>query len=615
MKTKIKELFLLAISAFVVFTSYAQPGTFDSSFGLNGEINLNIGVTPEVTAIQDDGKIVIGSVAPNSSSGFRTFALIRLLSDGQIDSSFGIGGKAIFLFSNVVDAYPGDIKIQEDGKILLGGTAYLPGAQGDFQLIRCKQNGVLDSSFGTSGQVITDLGTNTDEIYSLDIQTDGKILAAGSCNGYIGIARYYADGRLDTSFGNNGIITSGFACFSIKSLFDGKYITVGFGQTGDFGIKKYLNNGTLDSSFGLNGESDIIFFNQGGSAEDIAVLQNGELLVSGYAINSQNQTQIVTAKLKSNGSLDSSFGLNGKSFPSFGLSYTANSILLQNDGKIILSALPISSGNYIVARLFSDGSIDSSFGKNGISALSFGASDSYRALNFCALQNDGKIVIVGGGTSYIARVIGDDPITVNIKKNISVVEGNTGSTLTGFKIVLNRASEYDVRVNYNTIDGTAAAGSDYIGVNGFTIIKAGKTSRNIVINVIGDTIEEANEKFSFILYNPINAVIGIKDTAICTIKNDDLEPIAALADNESDVIVNTNFKVYPNPVTSVLHVNGISETDKVIATIIDMNGNTIQKFNLSNDKCNLDVKYLTPGIYMLMVEFGNKRQLIKIVKE
>ena len=95
------------------------------------------------------------------------------------------------------------VTLQPDGKILVAGNAY-NGANYDFALVRCNQDGSLDTSFSGDGKLTTDFGASSDYGQSVTVQSDGKIVVAGFSqsggSSDIGLVRYNADGSLDTTF-------------------------------------------------------------------------------------------------------------------------------------------------------------------------------------------------------------------------------------------------------------------------------------------------------------------------------------------------------------------------------------------------------------------------------
>lgn len=158
--------------------------------------------------------------------------------------------------------------MQADGKILMAGTAYNDGTNLDFALVRYKSNGTLDTSFDGDGKVYTDFSNTWDDGYSITLQSDGKILVAGSSrNAYVSpthtdfaMARYNSeDGSLDTSFDGDGKLTTNFfglvsndTGYSVTLQADGKILVAGTstsGNKGIFALARYNPDGSLDANF------------------------------------------------------------------------------------------------------------------------------------------------------------------------------------------------------------------------------------------------------------------------------------------------------------------------------------------------------------------------------
>ena len=163
--------------------------------------------------MQNDDKIVVAGSSGNSPDN--NFSVARFDKNGNLDNSFGIGGKVITLIGSSRSGIE-DIAIQQnDNKIVATGYSF-NGDLFQFTTVRYNQNGSLDNSFGNNGIVITPVNNFSSEPNSVVIQNDGKILVGGYItttkfeNGDrdYAIVRYNSDGSLDNSFGVNGIVTS-----------------------------------------------------------------------------------------------------------------------------------------------------------------------------------------------------------------------------------------------------------------------------------------------------------------------------------------------------------------------------------------------------------------------
>jgi len=249
---------------------YNSNGTLDASFGTGGKATFDVGGSfafAYAVALQADGKIVVAGGTVNGL--FNDFALVRFNSNGTIDTSFGTGGKVLTDFG--VSAQADSVAVQADGTILVGGFANIDGGY-NFELVRYNSNGTLDTSFGIGGKVTTDFGLSTQgfsfaQANSLALQQDGKILLAGTAflNSVrnFALVRYNGNGTLDTSFGTGGKETTAFAtpnpssdnssAEAVAIQPDGKVVAAGLAAF-DIALARYNSNGTLDATFGTGGK-------------------------------------------------------------------------------------------------------------------------------------------------------------------------------------------------------------------------------------------------------------------------------------------------------------------------------------------------------------------------
>jgi len=134
---------------------------------------------------------------------------------------------------NSLDVWIYSIAIQKDGKILAAGNIVNNPSYYDFALNRFNSDGSLDAGFGTNGKVTTDIGQEgSDEANDIAIQKDGKIILAGSSPNGFALVRYNIDGSPDNTFGNNGLVTQEVSrgddgAYTIAIQSDGKVISGG----------------------------------------------------------------------------------------------------------------------------------------------------------------------------------------------------------------------------------------------------------------------------------------------------------------------------------------------------------------------------------------------------
>ncbi|HQJ40653.1 MAG TPA: hypothetical protein PK449_03760, partial [Exilispira sp.] len=311
----------------IYIARYNSNGTVDASFGNNGIITIDNGVLYEyirTIAVQKDGKIIVagdynyeGTSEEESSKVF----LSRFNIDGTPDLSFGNNGKVSYVLMAGNELFK--IAIQEDEKIIAVGTGY-GDFKDDFYIARFNKNGTLDLTFGDNGKVIDFIGSKDDIALEIALQNDGKIIIAGYFDNIkdkdIFISRYENNGMLDLSFGNKGKIISKIGsgddlCYSIKIQEDGKLVVAGkfMNEIGNYDIflSRFNIDGTPDISFGENGITTTAI----GSDDDIActllIQEDGKIISAGYYKNRTN-FDIFLLRYTANGSIDSSFGINGK---------------------------------------------------------------------------------------------------------------------------------------------------------------------------------------------------------------------------------------------------------------------------------------------------------------
>ena len=333
---------------------------------------------------------------------------------GDLNSRFGNAGVVVTDFSTTED-YSSAVKVQPDGKIVVAGYS---GIYPDFHsaLVRYTRNGRLDSTFGTGGKVVATFDSNGDNLSAIALQTDGKIVAAGSIHGTAFlVARFNADGSRDQTFGNNGNVVTTFgdrtaSAADVVLQADGKIIVVGvsgagpYSELNDFALARYNADGNLDQSFGTAGKVITHFpgvFNTGSTATCVALQSDGKLVVGGTYKNERTPHQFALARYNSNGSLDSTFGSSGKVMTTVGTGDAFSfAIALQSTGRIVLAGYSYTQGHdFSLAGYNPDGTLDSTFGNGGFMATDFSGSTDDIAYAM-TMQRDGKLVVAGRTGSY-----------------------------------------------------------------------------------------------------------------------------------------------------------------------------------------------------------------------
>ena len=479
---KRRYLFLVFVCGLLSLPSVlrAQTNLLDNSFGTKGTVMTAIsggnGSDDEANAIaiQPDGKIVLVGKSEDASNHY-AFALARYNTDGSFDNTFGTNGtvRTPFLEGGIDDEAI-CVVLQSDGKIVVAGFSEDGSSNYAFAIARYDTDGTLDNSFGSGGEVRTQIvGGNGKHDLSFDvvIQPNGKIIVAGLSTATTGVAialvRYNSDGTLDANFGSDGTVRTPVRYFDHASyvrIEPNSEITVGgigvdyqFSESsytwswpnyGDvFEVIKYNSDGTIDNSFGTNGivrdtvESiaDSPYWNP--SLWSVVAQPDGKFMGIGYSnggsqyiATNPSTHQFLISRFDTAGIPDLTFGLNGVSVAAVkggtGNDY-GHAAVVQSDGKIVVvgpSDYSSSLSKFALARFNSDGSVDSTFGIKGSYTNSVNGGAGNDEASCAAVQSDGKIVLAGraetgsGGWAFaLARYLGtataiqkgDNPVPKN----------------------------------------------------------------------------------------------------------------------------------------------------------------------------------------------------------
>jgi len=280
-------------------------------------------------------------------------------------------------------------------------------------------DGDLDTSFDTDGIQTTSIGSVQDIAYSVAIQSDGKIVAAGyshnGSNNDFAVVRYSTDGSLDTTFGTAGkVITAIGSGIDVANYVvvqsDGKIVVAGYSHNGsnvDFAVVRYNTDGSLDTSFGTGGKVTTAVGSSNDTGRSVVMQSDGKIIVVGSSENSTD-TDFAVVRYNTNGSLDTTFSSDGKVTTAIGSGNDgANSVVLQSDGKIVVAGVSFETFEvFAVVRYTSTGSEDATFSGDGKVTTAVGSSqDQARSV---VLQSDGKIVAAGfsdNGSNYDFAVV------------------------------------------------------------------------------------------------------------------------------------------------------------------------------------------------------------------
>jgi uncharacterized delta-60 repeat protein len=230
-------------------------------------------------------------------------------------------------------------------------------------LARYTSDGTLDSAFGSNGIILTSTAGST-VAYEIALQTDGKIVAVGGGSEIV-LVRYLGNGTLDTTFDGDGIVITAVGplqerAHSLVLQPDGRIVVAGYHKTGggdDFVLARYLPNGALDPSFGNGGIVATHVADVDDAAYAIVAQGDGKIIAVGDQ-NGFGEGDIVIVRHQPDGSLDTSYGNDGIVVTHIDNESTAYAAALQTDGKLVVGGqltAPGKPATFIILRYHSGG--------------------------------------------------------------------------------------------------------------------------------------------------------------------------------------------------------------------------------------------------------------------
>lgn len=522
------------------------PGDLDTTFGQGGTTTVAIPGTStfetgNAVAMQSDGKaVVVGSADSN-------IAIMRLNSDGSLDTTFGFGGKVA---SSV--GYEGDaVAIQPDGKIVVGGLA---GAGPQFVIARYLSNGDIDQSFGTLGATTISFSAGSNFLHAIAIQSDGKIIAVGQATtseSDFGVARLNTDGSLDPTFGSGGKVTTDFpgpgasfdAANAVTVQSDGKILVSGVTasqSTGDsFGVARYLANGTLDSTFGTGGLVTFTFGTRHSQAFAIGVQSTGKIVVGGQLTDTDVNGVtggILMGRLNPSGSLDPTFG-NSSGLEGVIIFSGQNpveidvrsQIIFNDDSILVGGSLQLSgqsldymrsafdaNGNLVTA-FRSSANLSASYREEG-RAMTAKPDGSLLYLVGVTNQNDSGDVgaVVASASTFVVESFGQFPVAVSgsavgmaLQSDGKIVAVGQAGSFPNLKMAIVRLNPDGTRdPGFGSGGVTTLALDGFDGANGVAIQSDGK----IVVAGLRNNTSLTAYKCVFLRFNPngtLDATFGV----------------------------------------------------------------------------------------------------------
>lgn len=497
------------------------------------------------------------------------------------------------------------------------------------------QSSFLDPSF-SGGVVLSSFAYPYNYGRDVAIQSDGKIVVAGGQDNRYILIRYNTNGKRDSTFGGTGVVGSIFPIGNGSNYFklviqsDGKLLAAG---STDFStpnnpqliIARYHSNGDLDSTFGTNGAA---FHFSGQVPKGLAVLSDGKILVctdwgNNYCVQ----------KFTATGAIDSTFGVNGKTLakPSTANDNTPRCMAVQADGKIVVgggfTGSSITHGDVGLIRFNTNGSVDSTFGTNGVVTLDIDSVNNF--VIELAIQPDGKIIAGGYFQGIYTGVLGKDFALLRFNSNGTrdMAFGTNGKTtynLISDSVTLSRGTFTDMllqpdgkiiaggqnqgdfmllRYNSNgTFDNTFGNGGRMVGNMGpanTDELKALALQTDGKVVATGYTNNGSTHQVATARFLPIAGSVGVLD----------------FADSNIDLLI------YPNPVrdNATLQYTLLNQ-ENITVSLLNANGQLVQSIlnqtqNAGEHTLKIDLNPTLPaGNYFVVVSNGNSKSTIQLVK-
>jgi uncharacterized delta-60 repeat protein len=408
--------FSLSIVFILLYSQiYSQSGSLDLTFSSDGKATASFGSGDDFAnaiAYQTDGKIVVAGKSFNGTD--YDVAILRYNANGILDNTFSQDGKQTTPVGTLDDDAEALI-IRPNGKIVIAGATLISGFNNDFVLVQYNSDGTIDNNFGIDGIVKIDFGDN-DGANCIALHSDGKIVVAGVSGNFdfklFAIARINSDGSLDNTFSNDGKETTQIGDYmnfanDIAIANDGKIIVAGTAynnnETNFAVLVRYNIDGTIDYTFGSDGNGRV-YCDQGAddNFNSIAILNDGKILAAGNSYIDDNKfDDILLARYTPDGLIDNSFGTNGIVLTDYCTNDYGNSLIVQQDNKIVVAGGSIGCPAFVLSRYNENGALDNSFGNSGILTTDFGTND--ETASCIAKQDDGKLIVAGyrnNGSSY-----------------------------------------------------------------------------------------------------------------------------------------------------------------------------------------------------------------------
>ena len=642
-----KKLFTLALMCMMMFVGFAQdPGTLDETYGNGGTVVINptqyLEENPSVL-VQKDGKILIVSNSRKDGANYY-ICVTRQNPDGSIDETYGENGYAFFqqqmIYKNA-PIFPNTIVLGEDGQLYIASKIYSDEVVSGANILCVDENGFINTNFGENGWALCDRdGT---EFHDIAIDSQGRIYVAGFTGAGIDVGfvqRYTPDGKLDTSWADNGNIIidiDGRQLVYIDALTiveDDKVLLGGIvcvektaynDPIRDPRLWKLNQDGSFDTSFGNNGCFTMNVNEINAQIWDIELQSDGKYIVSGYSEipdfdsdNNYGRTEVFVTRVTMSGELDGTFGDNGitccEIASGSGCLNECFDIEVAHDDQIFGVVF---TKDYVQNRfrqyaynLNADGTFNEDFAGTGIVPLPWTEYPNGQALSL-DIQKDGKVVVVGWVDEQPTNPDWVDINLISSRINTSVAPQQGEEVGTS-----------EVAIEIGEITATTVE---------LTFTPNEHTTEYFYGLLPKDQYEEYGEEFCVdYLYE-----YGMPTTGSVAGVMEDLEAETAYvvlafgfnSEGERGTVTteefttkptscaelnDIQFTVYPNPATTVVYVTRENDADAQV-TILDVTGRCVKSVVMTENMSSINIDDVESGVYFIMVQQEGNSSVRKLV--
>jgi len=587
------RLAAFAIFFLLPFITYSQSKFFDHSFGKDGVVKTNVLLSSTVFKLVParNGKIMAFGAAWDGTKN--KLAIARYTKDGKLDSSFGING---IVLQEVPTQLNWDILAATTGpdySLLVGGYTLDSSINTYPLLYRFTENGTPD----TGHFAMVKLYTTYRSVLDVRVKPGNKtVVVFAGRDDSIRVAQFNADGTPDNSFGNQQTVTthlpvSGFAYLDLlpdNSVLVADIYSTPAGQYGNV-ITKLKDNGTPDSSFGQNGIADLL---NGLAVRRIIHDGSGRLLLGGdYVPTDGSPEKIGVERLRPDGHVDTTFGINGLAWHSYIPSGAAlednviNDIGIDENDHIYLAGRnhPVKGkSNFLIVRCKGDGGLDNTFGNNGI--ISDPVDSTYSVGATLLVQPGGKPIVSGSSALKPITIFTLVRYLTTSALPIELLNFTAGRVEKGILLKWNVASQPNL--DYFEIQHSATAGN-------FTAIgraDAGQTAYNWV-----DTRYNTGSNFYRLKIIDKDHHYTYSDIKLV------------------NIVPAVKLLVYPNPAIDNLVVDGLN--NEAFIQIINAAGKTVANIHATGNSYIFNMTTLANGMYWVKVSTGGRHQTFTVVKQ